>query len=1121
MRYYRKIGLFLLLAFLLGLATEAQAQTGSCQPALGEAFLDINNVRARILNNGNLFWRGSPHVYEVPKGGHSNAIFASGIWLGGTVGGQLRVAASRYGPYEFWAGPLDESGNPPTSCSDFDHVFKVNRADIEEYEATGVTTPDLRNWPTGLGAPTTDADGNMIEILDQPLSQRINRTIDLAAGERPAILGDQSLWWVMNDRGNTHDATDAPPLGVEVHVMAFAFNTSGAIGNTTFYKYNIFYKGDVPLDNTYIGLFSDPDLGNFQDDYVGSNPELGVGYVYNADDDDEGGEGYGPAPPAAGYDFFQGPIVPSPGDSAMVDGNFVHDFANLDMTSFVFYNNGGGVTEDPRTAADYYNYMQANWKDGKHITFGGNGRDFSEDPTNFMYPGNPAAGEFWSEVNSDGNGTAIEPADRRFVMSSGPFTINPGDFQQVVFGIVWARGADHLDSVTEMFKADQLAQAAFDVNFELPSPPAAPNVTATAMDGRVLLEWENSTRSNNFLEAYRAEDPFAPDESKEYVFEGYNVFQYENQQDQIGKLIAVYDVDNGITRVIDGIPGEPTEITANGSDRGVQRFHDIGALTNYQTYYFGVQAYAYNPASAPKVYLGPISRVEVIPTRTIDVLSEAAVEAASDLNDADINAASQGVGEGLVWIDIVNPARVQDANYSVEFYETEIAEAPAARVTDTEAFDAELIGRMAPSAGKSAATTAITYDLKRDGTVLFSGAGMAAPQRENVLNVDGQQVSVTGPVPDFTAFQVIANAAGPVDPPNMGAFAFNSSGFPLVGGNDRPTRGVQQSTNNSAWGIHTGGGSRSKYNNDGGQSFIERSIRNGFGPIGSNNFEWRFSQRCALPNNGACQAWRGFTDGQIFDVPFELWNTGPTADPSDDYRMIPVACESGCGAGIDDLVFDIGNDHAISGGANDPYSDWIYWYNPEDNGATPGEQGYNDFFFGPAGVGDEVMARMVLVSWNGGSAPPYDVLLPETGTVFQIVTTKPNAPGDVFTWSTAGLGAQAPDNATLQARLDQIGIVPNPYKGASSYEVSQLVDEVRFTNLPDFATIRVFTLNGTLIRTLEKQSPGVATLSWDLTTDSSLPLASGMYLIHVDVPGIGEKVLKFAVVKKRIQLNTF
>ena len=324
MRHLTTVGVLTLL-ILGGAFAEARAQTGNCEPALAEDNLDVNNVRARILNNGNLFWRGSPAVYEVPKGGGASAIFASGIWLAGQVNGELRAAASRYGPYEFWAGPLDESGSPPANCGDFDRIYKVSRNDVQAYNATGVATPDLQDWPTGLGAPTlapmesdgidNDDDGEvdeggemgLLDVMDEPLSARISRTIDLAAGERPQILGDQLLWWVMNDRGNQHLATNTPPIGLEVHASAFAFNTAGAIGNTTFYRYKIFYRGSAPLTDAYIGIFSDPDLGDFDDDYVGSDTTLGLGYVYNANNEDAA---YGAPAPAAGYDFFQGPPGP-------------------------------------------------------------------------------------------------------------------------------------------------------------------------------------------------------------------------------------------------------------------------------------------------------------------------------------------------------------------------------------------------------------------------------------------------------------------------------------------------------------------------------------------------------------------------------------------------------------------------------------------------------------------------------------------------------------------------------------------------------------------------------------------------------------------------------------------
>jgi hypothetical protein len=358
-------------------------------------------VRARIPNNGELFYRGEPHVYEVPKGSGSNAIFASGIWIAGQVGTSLRVAATRYGPnYEFWPGPLSDTGDSPIDCSIYDRTYSVYRSDIKEYEASGAAPPNLRDWPTGLGAPTLDANGDMIDILSQPLNSRKDRKIDLAAGERPAILGDQSIWWVMNDMGNTHGSTGASPIGLEVHAMAFAFDVAGDVGNATFYKYKLFYKGQVPLTEAFLGIFSDPDLGDAGDDYVGSDTTLGLGYVYNADNFDGSSEGYGTPPPAAGYDFFQGPIVPAPGQTAYVSGVPVPDFKNLKMTTFIYYNNGGGINEDPVTGDDYYNYMNGRWKNGQPLCEGGDGyKGCVGGPTRFSYPGDPVNGAYWSERN--------------------------------------------------------------------------------------------------------------------------------------------------------------------------------------------------------------------------------------------------------------------------------------------------------------------------------------------------------------------------------------------------------------------------------------------------------------------------------------------------------------------------------------------------------------------------------------------------------------------------------------------------------------------------------------------------------------------------------------------------
>ena len=343
--------------------------------------------------------------------------------------------------------------------------------------------------------------------------------------------------------------------------------------------------------------------------------------------------------------------------------------------------------------------------------------------------------------------------------------------------------------------------------------------------------------------------------------------------------------------------------------------------------------------------------------------------------------------------------------------------------------------------------------------------------------LDGLLWTIRGPDPGFKDFQVTANAGGPVDPPTYAAITWNN--FPNQGVGLQSAR---QQTNGSVWMIHAGGASQPY------ASFYARSTRNGSNAsyIGIKDYEMRFTERCANQINGTieaadCLGLRAFGDGSLMEVPFELWDVGVSTpkDASDDVRLVPIICDTAtCGGGTEHGVFDIGGDHPASGAANDPFTDWVYWYPPED--LTPGEIGHNRFFAGEINVGHEIIARLVLVGWNVGTAPPYDPDMAELGTVFRIVTSKPNQPGDVHTFSTEGYAATEFDLATKQLRLEDIGIVPNPYKGASSYEVGQFTDEVRFTNLPDVATIRVFTLNGTLIKTINKQSPGVATISWNL-----------------------------------------
>lgn len=436
-------------------------QVGDCPRSMGEAYLDAGNVRARILNNGGLFWRGSPHVYQVPKNSDANAIFAAGIWVSGYIDGQLRGAATRYGEWEFWSGPLDEAGNPPADCSMYDRVWEIKLEDIEAYKMYGAVSDNLHEWPWQLGAPVLDGDG-------------ISDNYNLAGGDLPELLGDQRLWWIMNDRGNVHVSSDADPVGLEVHASAHAFDHPGYISNVTFYKYRLINKNAQPFTDAYFSLFTDIDLGDFSDDYQGSDSLLHLGYAYNADNEDTGSQGYGIGPPAIGFTFLESAIADNDGRDNDRDGEADESGEMIGTTSVLQYFGGGGITEDPQDIDDYYNYSKGLWKDGKRILMGSMGSDHYEwpghlpkTPTNFFYPGDPVTGGFWTERNVDNLGTPASPADRRFVTSSGPFSINPFDTLNISLAIVWSRGSDHLDSVTQLKQDVASVREAADVFLNL------------------------------------------------------------------------------------------------------------------------------------------------------------------------------------------------------------------------------------------------------------------------------------------------------------------------------------------------------------------------------------------------------------------------------------------------------------------------------------------------------------------------------------------------------------------------------------------------------------------------------------------------------------------------------
>ena len=119
-----------------GMVNPNQTLDNSCSPGTAKTDLDVNNIRAKILTGGDMWWDFISAKYEVPKGSGDYSIFSGSLWIGGLdAGGQLKVAAQTYrqNGNDFWPGPLDTINVSTSSdqCQKYDQHFKIYLSDVE------------------------------------------------------------------------------------------------------------------------------------------------------------------------------------------------------------------------------------------------------------------------------------------------------------------------------------------------------------------------------------------------------------------------------------------------------------------------------------------------------------------------------------------------------------------------------------------------------------------------------------------------------------------------------------------------------------------------------------------------------------------------------------------------------------------------------------------------------------------------------------------------------------------------------------------------------------------------------------------------------------------------------
>ena len=457
---------------------------GALPQAFNQAFntLNINDVEMRVFSDGKIgndLSLGTPG-FVVPAGNGTSPMGYAGLWMAGSSpDNQLKLAAQLYGNgSDFFPGPLTIDGSATISDQvslAYDMVLRIDKAQVDQHIAYTVCANDPNcdltvTFPNGYTVPPAfinwPANGNVNAGQAPYLAPFVDYDgdgyYDPYAGDYPCIRGDQALFTIFNDKLAPHTESGGGPIGVEVHMMPFAYNSAGpALDQTVFVHYTVINRGSQTLTDFRIGNFADLDIGCPDDDFLGTDVGRNLVYAYNWSDNDatcQGGSAiaYGPYPPAFGMTILKGPYLDPDGADNTTDPA-IPAFNGLNFNDGIidnerfgisgsqhFYRQGNSALTDPNAPAHFSNYLHSLWKDGTPLSYGNwYNTDPSATHTLFSFPGstdplglgtNGIPQTDWQELTP----TPASP-DRRGLAIMGPMTLEPGAIHNFLIAYVYAR----------------------------------------------------------------------------------------------------------------------------------------------------------------------------------------------------------------------------------------------------------------------------------------------------------------------------------------------------------------------------------------------------------------------------------------------------------------------------------------------------------------------------------------------------------------------------------------------------------------------------------------------------------------------------------------------------------
>jgi len=689
-----------------------------------------------------------------------------------------------------------------------------------------------------------------------------------------------------------------------------------------------------------------------------------------------------------------------------------------------------------------------------------------------------------------------EAGDNIFNFGTGPLDLEVGETQRFSMAILFGNNIDHLilnaETSTRILESD----------YRFAKPPNKPNLSVVPGDGRVTLYWDDY--------AEKSFDPFI----RTFDFQGYKIYRSRDPQFQdvktitdgfgnpfIGEGIAQFDV-------VDSLSGfHPVEFLGRGikynvgTNSGLVHEFIDSTVTNGITYYYALAAYDGGSImfNIPPTETQTIINVDPI---TSELTFDPNTAMAVPMGDvAGITNPEAGVGgkpdqvsgnsTGDVVIKIIEPQSVQNKIYTIEF-----ADIDRYSLFDSTGVDDAFISK------DTVFVNLLKQNIKESSFVLKDAGG-------NVISK--------------TKYQIKA-AEGKIRGNNPGdlaigeSFTVNYQYYPvynstLIDSSDaNPVfDGMRLFVNNQPLNLNS---SRSVWADNVETNVVDLTLwsLSNADYIGTPHVQYRADWEIRWLDLADTAADGSYIGGdsvlavpsmKLKSTPFNIVNVSEVdtlgnfvkANYMIDETKTPLTAKNGIWDWNEGIILRPTKPTSAS------QVSYLVKFS-----LRPDTTSYDTTFV--VGIPDSVDHIDTLVA-------KFIPKFPKAGDVYHVRTDKPFQIGDKYSYSSK---AAEINPADVKSGLDKINVVPNPYVAFNLAEEPGRLPEqrgerqIQFRNLPKECTIRIYTITGELVKEIYKNDY-TSYATWDLLSLEGHRIAYGVYIYHVDVPNVGEKIGRIGVIK--------